>query len=255
MNTNTQNHAATIAYAEVTNRYSIINEKYKREILLLRGRGCHWRRCRFCDYHMDFSKDQEANHILNAQELKKVTGLHGRLEIINSGSFVDLSEETMLLIEETCLAKEITELSFESHYEHREDIPALRTRFAKHNIAVKMKIGVETFDALFRESYLDKGITTEDPAEIARYFNACCLLQGIPGQTLESMERDIQIGLQYFERVCINIMVENSSKIKPDPGVIETFARELYPRYIENERIDILMENTDFGVGGISENE
>lgn len=237
---------------EVNNRYSIIHEKNKREIVLLRGKGCHWRRCRFCDYHLDFSLDQESNDKLNTSELAKVTGLYHNLEIINSGSFVDLSEQTMLLIEETCYKNGITEISFESHYEHREDIPLLRERFAKHGIAVKMKIGVETFDALFRESYLDKGITTSDPAEIAEHFDACCLLQGIPGQSLESMERDIQIGLQYFERICINIMMENTSRIKPDPRVIELFANELYPKYIANERIDILIENTDFGVGGIT---
>ncbi len=241
--------------AEVTNRYSIIEEKNKREILLLRGKGCSWRRCRFCDYHLDFSQDQDANDVLNALELAKVTGLYHSLEIINSGSFVDLSETTMNMIEETCLANEITELSFESHYAHRDDIPALRARFAKHGIQIKMKIGVETFDALFRESYLIKGITAVNPAEIARHFDACCLLQGIPGQTLESMEHDIQIGLKYFQRVCINIMVENTSPIKPDPQVIRLFATQLYPKYIGNERIDILMENTDFGVGGITTNE
>lgn len=237
--------------AEVMQRYSIIEEKNKREIVLLRGKGCSWRRCRFCDYHLDFSRDQDENDALNAFELAKVTGLYQNLEIINSGSFVDLSAKTMDMIEETCLANGITELSFESHFSHRDEIPALRARFAKKGIVIKMKIGVETFDALFRESYLDKGITAEDPAEIARHFDACCLLQGIPGQTLESMERDIQIGLAHFQRVCINIMVENTSRVKPDPRVIQLFATELYPKYIENVRIDILMENTDFGVGGL----
>lgn len=240
---------------EITSRYSIIEEKNKREIVLLRGKGCSWRRCRFCDYHLDFSLDQEANDRLNKKELNKVTGIYQNLEIINSGSFVDLSEHTMQLIEDTCIRKNISEISFESHYSHRHDIPNLRARFAKHNIIVKMKIGVETFDMLFRESYLDKGILTDNPANIAKYFDACCLLQGIPGQTIASMEKDIQIGLSNFERVCINIMVENNSKIKPDPKVIQDFVHTIYPKYIENERIDILINNTDFGVGGTTTNE
>lgn len=239
-------------YIEVTNRYSIIDEKNPREILLLRGAGCSWRRCRFCDYHLDFSRDQAENDRLNQLELAKVTGIYKNLEIINSGSFVDLSETTMNNIETTCIANGITELSFESHYTHREEIPQLRARFQKHGITVKIKIGVETFDALFRESYLDKGIDESDPAKIAEHFDACCLLQGIPGQTVASMENDIQIGLKYFQRVCINIMVENSSKIKPDPNVINAFVMELYPKYIHNQRVDILIENTDFGVGGIN---
>ena len=57
------------------------------------------------------------------------------------------------------------------------------------------------------------------------------------------MDQDIQTGLAYFERVCI----------KPDPTVIAIFARELYPKYIKDCRVDILMENTAFGVGGVVE--
>lgn len=242
-------------YTEVNTRYSTIEDKNSREIVLLRGSGCSWRRCRFCDYHLDFSRNQDENDILNQIVLSEITGIHNNLEIINSGSFVDLSEHTMTMIEDICITKNIKEVSFESHYAHRHQIPELRTRFAQHGICVKMKIGVETFDMLFRESYLDKGIPTDNPAEIAEYFDACCLLQGIPGQSLESMEQDIQIGLTYFERICINIMVENSTHIKPDPTVIQTFITHLYPKYIGNERIDILINNTDFGVGGVSNNE
>ena len=73
-------------------RYSIIHEKNPREIVLLRGRGCRWRRCRFCDYHMDFSKDENANLTLNRSVLSNVTGIYGTLEAINSGSFYDLDD-------------------------------------------------------------------------------------------------------------------------------------------------------------------
>lgn len=118
------------------------------------------------------------------------------MEVINSGSFVDLSEKTMCYIEKVCLKKGIKEIHFESHWSHKDEIPALRARFKKINITVNLKIGVETFDSLFRESYLVKGITTDNPYEIAQYFDKCCLLQGIPGQTLESMEKDIQIALK-----------------------------------------------------------
>lgn len=234
-------------------RYSVIEEKNVREIVMLRGRGCAWRRCRFCDYHLDFSKDEEANYQLNKIQLEQVTGKYHKLEVINSGSFVDLDEKTMALIEQVCVEKEITEIHFECHWMHRKEIPAFRARFAALGIAVKLKIGVETFDSLFRESYLDKGIAADNPAEIAEYFDEVCLLQGIPGQSVESMERDIDTGLRYFERVCVNIMQENSCHIKPDPKVIEQFSKYLYPKYINNENIDILMENTAFGVGGMEE--
>ena len=237
------------------NRYSVIDEKNSREIVMLRGHGCSWRRCRFCDYHMDFSEDEDANYILNREQLLKVTGIYQKLEVINSGSFVDLDERTISLIEEVCIKHGIHQIHFECHWHHRKAIDDFRKRFAAHGITIKIKIGVETFDTLFRESYLMKDITTNNPAEIAEYFDEVCLLQGIPGQTVESMEHDIQTGLKYFERVCINIMQENKKPIKPDPRVIKIFETELYSKYIDNPRIDILMENTAFGVGGVTNAE
>ena len=231
-------------------RYSVITEKNPREIVLLRGRGCAWRKCRFCDYHLDFGREEAENFRLNSDVLSHVTGVHHRLEVINSGSFVDLDESTMERIEEVCRAKAITELHFECHWMHRERIPALRERFARKGVHIHMKIGVETFDTLFRECYLVKGIDTDEPAGIAEYFDEVCLLQGIPGQSVTSMKKDIETGLRHFSRVCVNIMAENFMPVKPDPRVIEEFRRYILPEYEQNERVDILMENTDFGVGG-----
>lgn len=231
-------------------RYSVIHEKNKREIVLLRGSGCKWLRCRFCNYHLDKNADAKKNFELNKEVLNQVTGLYHKLEVINSGSFIDLDSDTMDYILQTCLEKQIAELHFECHYMHREQIAELKSYFQNHNISVKIKIGVETFDALFRESYLVKGITTDNPAEIAQSFDEVCLLQGIPGQTAQSMISDIETGLQYFERVCVNIMVENGMPIKPDERVIKIFLEQVYPLYKDNERVDILLNNTDFGVGG-----
>ena len=79
-------------------RYSVIEDKNPREIVMLVGDGCKWRKCRFCDYHLDSSKDIEANFQLNKQVLSNVTGKFGELEVINSGSFVDLDKKTIELI-------------------------------------------------------------------------------------------------------------------------------------------------------------
>lgn len=231
-------------------RYSVITEKNPREILLLRGSGCKWRRCRFCDYHLDFSKDDDANFALNQTELAKVTGIYGKLEVINSGSFVDLDQRTMALIMETCKEKNITEIHFECHYLDRAGIAEMRNTFAEIGVTAKVKIGVETFDAGYRENVLDKGISASDPAEIAKDFDECCLLFGLTGQSPESMISDVETGLGNFERVCINIMVENGKPVKPDAEVIEAFMKDVYPRYANNDRVDILLNNTDFGVGG-----
>ncbi|MFA9465497.1 MAG: radical SAM protein [Velocimicrobium sp.] len=230
-------------------RYSLITKKNPREIVMLRGTGCQWRKCRFCDYHLDFSKDVTKNYQLNHSILTQVTGKFHRLEVINSGSFVDLDEATLLQIESICLERQIKDLHFECHWMHRNEVIPLRERFEKIGINVHIKTGVETFDTLFRETVLCKGFDIATPSILANYFDEVCLLQGISGQTVTSMRDDIETGLAHFQRVCVNIMVENSTQVKPDSDVIKAFYNFVYPHYKENDRIDILLENTDFGVG------
>lgn len=67
-------------------RYNIIEEKNKREIVLLRGSGCVYKKCTFCDYYSDSCKDPGENFALNRAVLQFVTGKYGDLEVINSGS-------------------------------------------------------------------------------------------------------------------------------------------------------------------------
>lgn len=216
---------------------------------MLRGSGCRWKKCRFCDYHLDFSKDEEANTKLNAEVLSNVTGFYGKLEVINSGSFFELNEDTIKNIENVCKLYNIKELNFESHWMYKDKVQAFRERFKKLGIRLKMKIGVESFDYNFREIYLVKGMKVHSPEEISAIFDEVCLLQGLEGQTVESMRRDIETGLRNFDRICINIMIDNGMPVKPSGEVIEDFVREIYPIYKDNERVDILLNNTDFGVG------
>ena len=230
-------------------RYSVITEKNPREIVLLRGQGCRYRRCAFCDYHQDASCDEQANLKINAEALSQVTGKYGTLEVVNSGSFCELDSSTMKAIIATCKAKNISTVHFECHWLYRKFIPALREAFAQVGTQVKMKIGVETFDATYREETMKKGIKESDPAKIAEGFNECCLLFGLPGQTCESMMEDIETGLKHFERICVNIMVENNAPLQPSEGVRQLFADKIYPLYKDNPRVDILLHNTDFGVG------
>lgn len=234
-------------------RYSVIDKKNPREILMLRGSGCRWRRCRFCDYHLDYSGDEEANYRLNLAELQKVNGRFGALEVINSGSFTDLDARTMAAIEHTCLELGIQRLHFETHWIHRKEIAGWKQHFSRLGITLKIKMGVETFDTRYRDQILQKGMGGASPEEIALYADEICLLFGLSGQTESSMRSDIETGLAHFERVCVNIMEENTTDVKPDPAVIRVFRECLYDDYIYNPRVDILMHNTDFGVGGKSE--
>ena len=176
-----------------------------------------------------------------------MTGKYGDLEVINSGSVFELDENTLSLIKSVCYEKDISTLHFEAHYLYRNKIPALRESFGDFDL--KLKLGLETFDYDFREKVLKKGIGEREPAVISRNFDEANFLFGVKGQSTAGMKRDIALGLKYFQRICINIMCQNTSVIKPDEEVIERFMDEIYPLYREDGRVDILINNTDFGVG------
>lgn len=231
-------------------RYDLITTKNPREIVMLRGSGCRWRRCAFCDYHLDYSRDEEANFRLNTSVLSQVTGLYHDLEVINSGSFNELDERTIDAVEAVCREKDIHDLHFEMHWMHRDTIAGLRSRFENRGIRVHVKMGVETFDAHFRDDVLKKGMEHVSPEDIVPFADDICLLFGIQGQTLDSMRYDLETGLRLFDRVCVNIMTPNTTRIQPDAAVIDIFRKNLYDVYIDNPRVDILLQNTDFGVGG-----
>lgn len=228
-------------------RYSVINEKRKREIVLLRGKGCVYKKCAFCDYWLDSSQNEEENFSINKNVLAKVDGRYKDLEIINSGSVFELDKKTLALIKDVCKEKDIKTLHFEAHYLYRDKIPSFRKDFGDFD--VKMKLGLETFDYGLRENLLKKGICERDPKIISQHFDEANFLFGIKGQSVESMTRDIELGLSYFERICVNIMCKNTAEISPDKDVIKEFAEKVYPHYKDNERVDILLNNTDFGVG------
>lgn len=228
-------------------RYGLITEKDPREIVLLRGRGCFYKKCAFCDYHLDASPDDEANRKLNQSVLDQVTGQYHNLEVINSGSFHELGQQTLALIKQTAEEKQINILHFEAHYLVRNKIQALRDFFRP--IELKLRIGIETFDENLRENILKKGMPNATPEEIARYFQEANFLVGVTGQTEAMIQKDIDLGLQYFQRINLNVMCPNTAPIQPDQQVIDTFLQNIYPKYKDDPRIDILLHNTDFTVG------
>ena len=79
----------------VMQRYSLIHTKLPREFVLLQGTGCRWRKCTFCDYHDDVSADP---YTVNRAVLEQVTGVYGVLDVINSGSALELDARTIDLI-------------------------------------------------------------------------------------------------------------------------------------------------------------
>ena len=89
----------------------------------------------------------------------------------------------------------------------------------------------------------------KNPEKISENFDEADFLFGIKGQTVESIRNDIELGLKYFERICVNIMCDNTTEVEPDKAVIKEFMQKVYPVYKDNPRTDILINNTDFGVG------
>lgn len=225
-------------------RYALIHTKMPREFVLLQGMGCRWRKCTFCDYHEDVSDNPYA---INEPVLRQVTGQYGVLDIINSGSAMELDADTIGLIKEVVKEKKIHTLWFEAHYMYRKKLASFAGLFAP--VRVKFRCGVETFDPTLRDTW-KKGIPfSVTPEDIARYFQGVCLLCGTQGESKEHILKDIELAKQYFEYFSVNVFCNNGTSVRKDSELATWFAQEIYPTIKDDPRIEVLMENTDLGVG------
>ncbi|MFR3072581.1 MAG: radical SAM protein, partial [Paeniclostridium sp.] len=59
---------------------------------------------------------------------------------------------------------------------------------------------------------------------------------------------DMDIVLNNFEHATINVFVNNTTNIKRDEELVSWF-KEKYSFLDENNKIEVLYNNTDFGVG------
>ncbi len=226
------------------NRYSKINNKNKREIVLLKARSCKWGKCTFCDYIYDNEIDEEKIDKINLEVLKNVTGEYGVLEVIDSASVFDLTQKTLEEIKRVVEDKNIKKLFFEAHWIYRNRLDEIREFF---NVPIIFKTGIETFDNDFREEVLKKGADFKDYREVKKYFDSPCVMVGIKGQTKEMIDRDMEI-IKKFPHATVNIFMNNSTNIKRDEELVEWFVKKY--KYLEDDpNVDILFEITDFGVG------
>ena len=115
-------------------------------------------------------------------------------------------------------------------------------------IPITFKIGVETFDYDFRNNFLNKNAKFETVEELKKYFDSPCIMVGIKGQTREMIDRDMDIVLNNFDHATINVFVNNSSQVERDEELVKWF-EEKYKFLIDNPKIEVLFNNTDFGVG------
>lgn len=225
-------------------RYSLIKEKMPREFLLLQGTGCRWAKCTFCDYFGDCSSDP---YEVNKKVLEQVTGEFGVLDIINSGSAMELDSDTIGLIKETIVEKNIKTVWFEAHYMYRNRLETFAKQFAP--AAVKFRCGIESFDPTLRSSW-NKGVPSNvTAADIAEYFKGVCLLCCTQGDTKERILNDIATARKHFEYFSINLFCNNSTAVKRDTELAKWFEAEVYPMLKDVDGIEILLNNNDLGVG------
>lgn len=225
-------------------RYSLITEKFPREFLLLQGTGCRWKKCTFCDYYDDAS---DSPFETNRKVLEQVTGKYGVLDIINSGSAMELDDETIELIKEIVVAKEIKTIWFEAHYMYRNRLQEFARQFAP--ATVKFRCGVESFNAALRSSWT-KGIPASvTAADVAKYFKGICLLCCTVGDSKERIIKDIATAKEHFEYFSVNLFCNNTTPVKRDEELAAWFVKELYPKLKDDRQIEVLVENSDLGVG------
>ena len=225
-------------------RYAIIHTILPREFVLLQGTGCRWKKCTFCDYHADVSDNPFA---VNKEVLAQVQGVYGVLDVINSGSAMELDEQTIEMIKEVVREKQIHTLWFEVHYMYRHKLAKFAEQF--DGVEVKFRCGVESFDSSLRQRW-NKGIAASVIAEdVAKYFQGVCLLCCTQGDSKERILKDIALAEQYFEYASVNVFCENSTSLKRDNALAKWFVEEVYPNLKDSNKIEVLVENTDLGVG------
>lgn len=215
-----------------------------REFVLLQGRGCRWGKCTFCNYHLDVSENPFE---VNRPVLERVTGEYGVLDIINSGSAMELDEQTIELVKKVVREKNIHTLWFEAHFMYRNRLADFARLFAP--AVVKFRCGVESFSPEQRKRW-NKGIPEwVTPEDVARHFNGVCLLCCTDDDSRERIVEDIRTAKEYFEYFSVNLFCNNGTPIRRDEVLVEWFKNNMYPLIKDDPAIEILVDNTDLGVG------
>ena len=227
------------------NRYSKITEKLPREFVLLQGTGCKWRQCTFCDYHTDVSTDPFE---VNRQVLEQVTGEYGVLDVINSGSAFELDDRTISLLQRIIVEKNIHTLWCEMHWMYRNRLDQFIERI-NSNFSIKFRCGIETFNPQLRQQWRKGVPTSVTPEDVAQYFQGICLLCCVEGQTKETILSDIELAQRHFEYFSVNLFCNNTTSVRRDEALVKWFIQEVYPTIKDNPKIEILIENSDLGVG------
>jgi len=228
-------------------RYNKIQDKHRREIVLLKSFPCAYGKCSFCNYIEDNSLDEDSMDIINRDTIKNITGEFGVLEVINSGSVFELTDETMKMIKDVVYEKNIKIIYFEIYYGYLKRLDEIRKLFP--GVEVRIRMGLETFNEDFRINHYNKNFKlNEDILKLlGKEIYSICLLVCTRGQTKKMIDRDIELGLKYFKNITLNIFIDNGTIVKRDENLVKWFI-EKYSYLQDDDRVELLINNKDLGV-------
>ncbi len=231
-------------------RYSKVEGKFKREIVLLKSFPCIYGKCSFCNYIEDNSINEDEINSLNLEVLKEITGEFKILEVINSGSVFEIPKKTLEKIRNIVYEKNIEILYFEIYYTYISRLDEIINFFnEKKKIEIRFRMGMETFDNDFRVNIYNKNfiVNQKNLELLSEKLYSVCLLIATKGQTREMIKKDIELGLKYFKAITINVFVNNGTQIERDDELVSWFIDDM-KHLFDNERIEILIDNKELGV-------
>ena len=230
-------------------RYSVIDKKNKREMLLLKGKPCIYGKCSFCNYILDNSNNIKEINDCNMEILSEIEGIYNVLEVVNSGSVFELPDETLSRIREISDQNGIEIIYFEAYISYIKRLNEIIDFFP--NQEIRFRLGVETFDDEFRKNILNKNFSISDGnvfEEILNKYWGVLLMVCIQGQTKEQILLDINTAIDNFQEITISLFNDNGTVVKQDKELTKWFVEEIYPSLQDKHNIEILISNQDLGV-------
>ncbi|MBQ2878712.1 MAG: hypothetical protein IJE42_07265, partial [Bacteroidaceae bacterium] len=76
-----------------------------------------------------------------------------------------------------------------------------------------------------------------------------CLLCCTQGDTRRQITDDIETAKKYFEYFSVNIFCDNGTTVKRDDELLQWFVKDVYPELEKLSSVEVLLNNTDLGVG------
>ena len=230
-------------------RYSVIDKKNKREMLLLKGKPCIYGKCSFCNYILDNSNDIEEINNCNMEILSEINGMYSILEVVNSASVFELPIETLSRIREISDQNGIEIIYFEAYISYMKRLNEIIDLFP--NQEIRFRLGIETFDDEFRKNILNKNFSLSEGKvfeNIRNNYWGALLMVCIQGQTKEQILLDINTAIDNFQEITISLFNDNGTVVKQDKELTKWFVEEIYPSLQDKHNIEILISNQDLGV-------